>query len=256
VVVGTVAAMTTSSPHAARACISFRLDADWARLRTHRRALTQARTWRGDRTADPLGALVADLDDLDAIVRSTQRGAADGDAILRRLVEVARTGDELAGRVLIQRLLPGLIARAVPYRGFRDDLDPVELVVAAAWEAIHAFDTERRRREIAASLISDAVFKAFRAPLRRMAATEEIRDPQRFIETIDTAPARTPVEVLADVVVAARCAGVPTADLDLIRRLVQVESPNLIAAERQVTARTIRNHRDRAVRRIRAAIAA
>lgn len=248
--------MTTETRSASRACFSVRLDTEWARLRTHRRSLARARTWAGDGSDDPLGALVADLDDLDAIVRATQRGAGDGDAILLRLVEVARTGDELAGRVLIQRLLPGLIARSLRYRGFYDDLDPIELVVPAAWEAIRSFDTARRRRQIAASLISDAVFAAFRAPLRRMAATEEIRSPQRFIETIDTAPAQTPIEVLADVVVAARCAGVPAADLDLIRRLVQVESPNVIAAERQVTARTIRNHRDRAVRRVRTAIAA
>lgn len=248
--------MTTATLSASGARFSFRLDSDWARLRTDRRALARARTWTGDGPDDPLGAVVAELDDLDVIVRATQRGAPDGDAILLRLVEVARTGDELAGRVLLQRLLPALIARSMRYRGFHDDVDPVELVVPAAWEAIRSFDTARRRRQIAASLVSDAVFAAFRAPLRRMAATEEIRCPQRFVETIDTTPVQTPIEVLADVVVAARCAGVPAADLELIRRLVQVESPNVIAAERQVTARTIRNHRDRAVRRVRDAVAA
>jgi hypothetical protein len=255
-VIVTVAVMTTAARSVSRTRFSFRLDAEWTRLRTHRRALAQARTWAGVAPDDPLGAVVAELDDLDVIVRATQRSAADGDAILLRLVEIARTGDELAGRVLLQRLLPALIAGSMRYRGFHDDLDPVELVVPAAWEAIRRFDTTRRRRQIAASLVSDAVFAAFRAPLRRMAATEEVRSPQRFIDTIDTAPTHTPIEVLADVVVAARRAGVPAADLDLICRLVQVESPGVVAAERHVTARTIRNHRDRAVRRIRDAIAA
>ena len=236
------------------ACFSSRLDADWARLRRCRRALARARRWAVGNPADPLSAIVADIDDLDSILVATQRGSSRDDDILLRLVELARH-DELAGRIVVQRLLPGLIARSIRYRSYADETDPVEIVVAAAWVALRSFDTERRRH-VAASLISDAVFSAFRAPLRRRSASEQVRSPGGFEYVAAAVTEPSPLEELADVIRAARVAGVPVADLDLLRRLTQVESVTVLARERRVTTRTIRNHRARAVGRIRTAIAA
>jgi hypothetical protein len=193
--------------------------------------------------------------DLDSIIAATQRGAPHDDEILLRLVELARH-DELAGRIVVQRLLPGLIARSVRHRSYADDTDPVEIVVAAAWIAVRSFDTERRRHHVAASLISDAVFTAFRAPLRRRSAAEQVRAPERFDDLTRTIAEPSPLEELAEVVRSARRAGVPAADLELLSRLAQVESTTTIAREREVTTRTIRNHRARAVERVRTAIAA
>jgi hypothetical protein len=261
-----VAAMTISPrpapPRAApprihTSCFSFRLDAEWARLRTDRRSLRHARGWVADDPAHPLATLVADATDLDVIIRATQRGvtpAGSDDVILHRLVELARD-DELAGRVVIQRLLPGLISRACAHRDYFEIIDPIELVVPAAWLALRTFDTERRRRHIAPSLISDAVFAAFRAPLRRRSSSEEVRSPDRFEEDADALAPRSAMEELAELVRDARFAGVPTGDIELLRRLAQVESPSTVADERKVTSRTIRNHRDRAVERVRAALA-
>ena len=45
-------------------------------------------------------------------------------------------------------------------------------------------------------------------------------------------------------------------DLDVVRDIVRADSIADVATERGVTTRTIRNHRRRAVERIRAAIAA
>ncbi len=210
-----------------------------------------------DDPAHPLAVLVADATDLDVVIRATQRGVSplgSDEVILLRLVELARH-DELAGRIVIQRLLPGLISQAVTHRDFYETIDPIELVVPAAWLALRTFDTERRRDHVAASLISDAVFAAFRAPLRRRSASEEIRSPDRFAEAAyELAPASA-LEELAGVVRDARRAGVPTGDIELLRRLAQVESPSMVADERNVTPRTIRNHRDRAVERVRIALA-
>jgi len=236
-------------------CFSSRLDADWARLRTCRRALVRARRWAHDDRSHPLSAILDGIDDLGSIVVATQRGAGHDDDILLRLVELARH-DELAGRIVVQRLLPGLIARSIRYRSHADGTDPVEIVVAAAWMAVRSFDTERRRRHVAASLISDAVFNAFRAPLRRRSAGEQVRAPERFEYVVAAVAEPSSLEELADVVRAARHAGVPATDLDLLCRLAQVESATTVARERQVTTRTIRNHRTRAVERVQAAIAA
>jgi hypothetical protein len=244
--------MTVQNSH-----FSFRLDAEWAHLRCARRSLQRARSWADDDPMHPLARLVVDATDLDVVIRATQRGvspAGSDDLILRRLVELARR-DELAGRVVVQRLLPGLIRQAVAYRDFHDAIDPIEVVVPAAWLALRAFDTQRRRHHIAASLISDAVYAAFRAPLRRRSSTEEVRSPDRFVQLAGPEDPTNAFEELSVVVRDARRAGVPTIDIDLLCRLVQVESPSVVARERNVTARTIRNHRDRAVGRVRAALA-
>ena len=78
-----VAAMTTTPrtapPHTTpprtaparthTSCFSFRLDAEWARLRTDRRSLRQARGWVVHDPVHPLSTLVTDATDLDVIIR-------------------------------------------------------------------------------------------------------------------------------------------------------------------------------------------
>jgi hypothetical protein len=233
---------------------SRRIDADWQFVRTSRRALRRARSWAGADPDHPLARVVSDIDDLQDLVAATQRGRVDDDAILLRLVELARH-DELAGRVVIQRLLAPLIRRSLPYRCSADGIDPVAVVVPAAWLAMRAYDTDRRRHHVAASLVSDAVFTAFRQPLRRRAASEIVRAPDRFVEPAPD-PRPSGMEELAAIVRDARAAGVPDHDIELIRALARADSPRLVARDRQVTPRTVRNHRDRALARVREAIAA
>ncbi|MGB0113356.1 MAG: hypothetical protein WBP59_09075 [Ilumatobacteraceae bacterium] len=238
-------------------CFTTRLDAEWNHLRTSRRALRQARTWAADEPAHPLRRVAADVDDLGVIITATQRGRSsltDIDTMLLRLIEIARD-DELAGRLLVQRLLPPLISRAQPYLPYHRTVDPIELVVAAAWLAIRQYDTERRRRHVAASLLSDAIFQAFRRHLRRRSASETVRPAQHFSRLATAETPITALEELADIVRVARQAGVPTRDLDLVRHLVREGSLDVVARQRNVTPRTIRNHRDRAVANIRDALA-
>ena len=234
-----------------------RLDAEWAHLRISRRALRPARRWADSYRDHPLAAVVADLSDLDDIRRATQRTNdpdRPDDAILLALVELART-DELAGRCVLQHLVPALIAQAMRYRSFTDKSDPVGHVVTAAWLAIRSYDVERRRRHVASSLISDAVFQAFRRHLRLRSQSEQICSPATFIEVPHHDEATTPLDEFVTVLREARQAGVPSGDLDLLRQLVRVGSPKAVAEQRNVTPRTIRNHRDRAIDHVRAALA-
>ncbi len=251
--------MTTSPripPHhpVAHSQLVERLDTEWAHLRTSRRALCTARAWAPLRPGHPLADVVAELDDLDEIRRATQRGSGCDDAILLALVELAHS-DELAGRIVLQHLMPALILRAQPYRSFRDTTDPIAQVVPAAWLAIRAYDVERRRHHVASSLISDAVFQAFRRPLRARSATETVTAPDDFEAT----PCHDgPDDALIELVSALRDAhraGVSAADLDLLRQLVRVGSPGIVAEQRNVTSRTIRNHRARAIDHVRRALA-
>ena len=240
-----------------RSHLLARLDAEWAYLRTSRRAVRAARGWAAAFSAHPLGAVVDELTDLDRLLDATQRGTDPDrrdDIILLALVELARR-DQLAGRVVLQHLLPALIARSTRYRSFHDPSDPFEIVVPAAWLAIGSYDVARRRRHVASSLVSDAVFQAFRRPLRRRSASEDICSPDTFSSTpCDDHPA-TALDEFVLVIHDARRAGVPSHDIDLLRHLVRAGSPGVVAKERNVTPRTIRNHRDRAVEHVRNALA-
>jgi hypothetical protein len=235
---------------------SAQLGREWERLRYHRPSLRRARSWpTGDRE---FAEVLHDLDDLQRLVDATdvRRGAdpAVADAILVRLVERS-ADDELAGRVVIQRILGGLISQAVRHRSHDDDIDPAEIIVAAAWIALRRYDTTRRPHHVAEALISDARYQAFQRPLRRLSSTEKVVPIDR-LELRAAAPYGTPFERLADVVRTARLHGVPDADLQLIRDLLRSESSSVVAAERGVSTRTIRNHRERAVSHIRAAVLA
>lgn len=235
---------------------SDRLDCEWQRLRTTRRSITTARSWCVDDPRHPLARLTAEVDDLGDIVAATHRGVGqpgEGDEILLRLIELSRH-DHLAGRLIIQRLLPGLAARSAHYWDFCERVDPVELVVPGAWLAIGGYDVEHRRRNVAPALISDAVFQTFRRPLRQRASSEIIRSAQTFADTSVGEPDMPALVELAEVITEARRAGVATHDIDLIRELVRVGSTSAVAAQHELTPRTIRNRRNRAVTHIRDAI--
>jgi hypothetical protein len=234
-----------------------RLDAEWAYLRTSRRALRTARSWAEGYADHPLAAVVADLSDLDDLRRATQRTNhpdRPDDAILLALVELAQA-DELAGRCVLQHILPALIRHAVRYRSFNDTTDPLALVVTAAWLAIRSYDVDRRRHHVASSLISDAVFQAFRRHLRHRSQSERVVSPTTFAEAPHHDEPATALDEFVIVLREADRAGVPSGDLDLLRQLVRVGSPKVVAEQRNVTPRTIRNHRDRAIEQVRNALA-
>lgn len=234
-----------------------RLDTEWTHLRTSRRALRTARSWASRCPDHPLADLVAELTDLDQIRQATQRrdGAErSDDTILLALVELARS-DELAGRIVLQHLLPALISNTRRYRSYTDRTDPIAQIMPAAWLAIRSYDVDRRRHHVAASLISDAVFQAFRRQLRRCAASEQPTAPLSFTQAAHHDGPATALDEFVTVLRDARRAGVPADDLDLLRQLVRVGSPGIVAQQRKVTPRTVRNHRDRAVDHVRTALA-
>ncbi len=231
-----------------------RLDHEWQGLRRCRRALLVARGWAA--TGGALGAVVDDIEDLAVVVEATRTsGARDGiaDAVLAQLIE--RSGhDELAGRVVIQRILPGLITRAVRYRTRGRSPDPVDEAIAAAWIALRRYDVVGRPRHIASALIGDAIFQAFRRPLRRRSATETSRPPVVFLPMAAPSGPATSADELSWVLTDAERAGVSGDEVALLRELARGESPSRVAAGLGVTPRTVRNRRDAAIRNVRVAV--
>lgn len=225
--------------------LSHRLDLDWRALRRRPGALVRANTWR------VVPWVIADLDDLLGACGFRVTHTAERNDVLARLVTLAH-GDDLAARVVLQRVLPGLIGIARTRRVF--ERDAFEELIGAAWLTIRRCRPQDKR-QLAANLVRDAAYRAFTAPGRRLSSTEVAVDPH----VLDEEPAvdRTgPCEELATLLADARAAGVPTEDLDLFRELATVGSPGRLAASRHVTPRTIRNHRDRAAANLRRVAAA
>lgn len=248
-----------------RCTLTTQLDREWRRLRRDDRALRTACSWIGAVRPDgALATILDDLDDLDDLVAATDRaadppgdrpGGRRGDEILLELVALARH-HQLAGRIVLQRILPGLLSRSSRYSEFQVGHGTADIVVASAWLVIHTYDHERRPRQVAAALISDAVFSAFRQPYRRRAATEQLRPIESWIRVPAAEPPAPPIEEFATVVAEARRHGVDSEHLDLLRDLVRTGSSALVAAELGVTDRTVRNRRLRAVEHVRDAVLA
>jgi DNA-directed RNA polymerase specialized sigma24 family protein len=187
----------------------------------------------------------ADLDELLGLAGHRSERTAEANAVLGRLVDAGQV-DQLASRVVLQRVLPGLLA-AVRRQGPDGDL---EELIGAAWLAIRSYRTDRRPERIAANLVRDATYLAFTAPRRRRSATEVAVDPRRFDET-PADDSLNAFQELAGLLAAARRAGLPDEDAELVRRLVRTGSPSAVAAEWNVTTRTVRNRRDKATARLR-----
>jgi hypothetical protein len=230
----------TADPHLPS--LSTRLDLEWATLRHRRPIVDRARSWGV--TTQPF----ADLDELLALAGFRTERSAAANAVVARLVDAGRR-DELATRIVLQRVLPGLLGTVRRRRWYGGADEAFELLLGAAWLAIRAYRPERRPERIAANLVRDAAYSAFIAPARRRSATEVVVDPES-LDLVET-PRVSPGEELAELVALARSSGVPDADLDLLRHLVRAGSPLVVAAECNVTVRTVRNRRDRLTARLR-----
>ena len=230
---GTLADMTQCT-----STTSARLLREWARLRHRPALLHRAAAW--GIAPGPLGS----LDDIVAAVGGSGDRSAEADRRFRRLVEIART-DDLAARVAIERLRPGLLHAAVRDRRGPDGF---EELLAAAWIAIRTYNTDRRNTNLVSSLLADAAWHAYRRQDRRLSNTDQ---PLGSAEIAAEPPKVHPAIELAEVLAEARAAGVAAEDLALIRLLLTHPSTEDVAAELHVTSRTVRNRRARVTETIR-----
>jgi hypothetical protein len=218
------------------------------------------------------GITVEPFDDLDQLLRlagmwgatatvalAEGRDEADGNDVVARLVELARH-DDLAARIVLQRMLPGLLGMIRRRAGRHGCAGILEELVAAAWIVIRTYPIERRPHRVVGGMVRDAWYRAFVAPARRRSATELAIDPHALVDRGNepVAPTAEPTasEELAELLAAARAAGIDEADLELLRELARHGSSTIVAAARNVTPRTIRNHRDIVAYRVRKAVAA
>lgn len=249
----TVADMTTTPTSAGSSAgsprrpgaprLSDRLEREWQLIAHRQHVVDRARSWELG------GEAFDDLDELLRLAGFFVPSTVATDATLLRLVELAGT-DDLAGRIVLQRILPGLLA-ICRRRRIYGDLDAFEEIVGAAWIAIRTFRTDRRRTHVASNLVRDAAHRAFIGPTRRHWSAEVATDPIGFDDLLAT-DVESPCDELARVLVEAQQDGVPAADVTLVRQLVRSGS-RVVADEVKVTMRTVRNRRDRITASIREA---
>lgn len=220
-----------------------RLALEWARLRLRPDAREQASRWH---------IVDGPVHDLEHVLEAVgyESDDATADDRLRRLVLIA-ADDELAARVVIQRIVPGLLAVVRRRRRHGWGPEAVEEVMGAAWIAIRTFNPSRRPTCLAAALISDADYRAFRSIRRRQSASERPTDLSNDNERPEEAPMRSAGDELAELFELAADAGVPDDDLALLRQLLDAPTVIELARDMKITPRTIRNRRDRIALRLR-----
>jgi hypothetical protein len=154
----------TAPAHWSSASLPSRLNREWALLCDSAAGRQAVRHWAvasGCRAA--LRGLV-DVDGLQAVVQllhSTDVSASSRDQLLVGLLEQAQDGDRLAGRVVLQAMLPAAVrlAQAITSRpdvlGDRDEACAV--VLATLWQVIATYPVARRQDRVAANLYLDTL---------------------------------------------------------------------------------------------------
>lgn len=229
---------------------------DWQRLTESAAVRSRVVAWQLD---DELGGPieVADRRALDELLVRTGflsgRADASTDPAMLALVRLA-ADDDLAARVVLQRLLPGLVAiarrRAVQIGSGRQAFDEV---TAAAWIVIRCYRCDRRPRNVAANLLRDAEYQAFVRQRRLRSSTEQLG---LLADSSPTEPVAAegdpePTEEIADLLALARRQGVADGDLEFVDAWLAGLDTVALAAKFEICERTVRNRRRQIVHRLR-----
>lgn len=224
-----------------------RLQREWNLLSCRRSEVRRASAWK----LTP--AMLTSLDDL-LVLTGLGRGPVDSatDETMRQLVVLARH-DDLAARVVLQRMLPGLSACAKRNSStFDTRLEALDELLSEAWAVIRSFPIERRDRYVIKNLLRDCEYRAFLRARRRI-LIHELTDPARLdlaVEPDDSS--NEPLSTILDLLGRARAAGMSDADLAVVTTLLNTSTVKQAAAVLQVTDRTVRNRRQAVVRQLQA----
>lgn len=214
------------------------LHREWVRLCSCRRSIERAERW---------GLPVGPVSTLDDILRAAgfgriERGGHTDDQVLALLVSLARS-DDLAGRVVLQRLLPGVVGlarRRSASPAVRGEV--TDELVAAAWTVIRTYPIDRRPDYVAANLLRRVEYEVFRKPTRRR-ATFTPRPSHHFDELRAPEPVPDAAHEVGELLDMAARHGFAPDELQLVRRLARGDTTVAIASDLGVTDRTVRNRR-------------
>ena len=157
-------------PDATRLPTATRLWLDWDAQARTRSNVRRANTW------ELPGEPVRHLDEMLTRAGYGQSVTDDDcDHYLALLTGVAHH-DELACRIVVQRILPGLIAIAIRRGRIVDGgaAFALDQLASAAWLVIRAYPIDRRPRRVAANLLRDIEYLAFVRDARTKRSRTEV----------------------------------------------------------------------------------
>lgn len=263
-------AMNTSLPLYNNRPLLMRLQSEWQLLHERPTVVHRARGWNlgvpfdnldqviaaTDYWASPTARKAAAVAIADMKGNETNGENPSGNDVVSRLLAAGRT-DEVAARVVLQRLLPGLISRSRCWgpRRAGGSTEAFDELVSAAWMVIREFPFERRPRHLVANLLRDSEYAAFRRSTRRM-LVHEFTEPRSLDTTVEYQAEIEPLLELADLIAEARPHSLTDHDVLLLTLLANGASSAEAAKQLQVSERTLRYHRQAAVGRLRDAVLA
>jgi DNA-directed RNA polymerase specialized sigma24 family protein len=221
-----------------------RLERDWNRELTSAALAERFRDWAETETA------LARFDGPSALLRFLRRpgpGAAK-DAALLALLERAR-GEPLAGRVVLEAILPGL--KSIAGRMLIDAREREELwsaLLSCAWERICRYPVERRPRRVAANLLLDCM-RGTLDVLARARTDRALTSAELPLDLSAAEPVDGDVDALLAGAVRAGAISELEADLILQTRIDGVDLASL-AASADVPYNSLKSRRFRAERRL------
>jgi hypothetical protein len=238
-----------TSPAPARVSVARHLNDEWRRLAATPAFHAHLAGWPPE---------LAGYEDGERLLAATGRDGglptAEADRLLARLVALAGH-DQIAARLVLQRVIPGLINAAVwgtsGRPGQRQQL--FDDLVASAWLVIRGFPIERRPAKIAVNILRDAEYVTCVRPHRLRSAGELPDDfagaERRFAPSgLDGRPLdhRPPATELARVFRLGAASGVCRRDLAMLAvGSLEGWPATDVAAHFAVTTRTVRNRRAR-----------
>ncbi len=150
----------TSAPHP----LFGALIEEWVGLNSSRIPARTVQRWA---TAHPVLAGASRPADIVEAVEVA--GSERQDAILLTLLRLTQAGEQLAGRILLQQMLPRLArlrhrikTPASNSADFRLQEDRSHIIVATFWEVVATYPIERRPSRVAANLALDTLGQVYR----------------------------------------------------------------------------------------------
>jgi hypothetical protein len=163
--------------------------------------------------------------------------------------------DELAARIVLHRILPAVLSIAqrrgrIMRGGMNEALDET---VASAWMIIRTFPHQRRTAKIASNLCRDVEYHAFVREARLKKVDIDPRTELHFATLANTYKRIDAAEELEELLRDAESAGLPPHHATLLRDLGRGVSTDEAAYERNISPRTMRNHKHIAINAFRQA---
>lgn len=239
--------MTTDSAAPFRS-LSQRLDREWVQMCRRPAVMATVRSWA--LTDQPFTT----LDDVLTLTGHRQESSPAADEVLGRLVRIAAS-DPLATRIVLQRLLAGLLAIVKVEQDRNPRTDAFDVLIGEAWISIVRYRVDARPTDIAARILHDARHRAFTNGRRRRVVEEITCDTEALNEMM--VPVTTaPFDELVGLIGEARRRGLGDGPVEVVRDLIRHGTAVNVAAAQQLTTRAVRYRQHHAVARIRRLVAA